>query len=275
LKYIFYNLHIEIDQYKRGEFKMKLANKVAVISAAASGMGKAGAVLFAKEGAIVNILDINREGGEQVVKEIRDSGGQANYFHTDLSDLSAIKDTIEKINHQYGRIDVLWNHVGIPGPSGIQQVEEEDYDFAMMLNVKSGFFTTKYALPLMENKGGSIIFTASISGLVASPLSPVYAAAKGAVVNLVRAMAVNLGDKNIRVNSICPGLTETPMMNQFLKRNQDDDLDENRKKFTDNIPLKRLGQPNDMANAALFLASDDSAYISGVNLPVDGAYTAK
>jgi 3-oxoacyl-[acyl-carrier protein] reductase len=253
---------------------MKLRDKVAVISASASGMGKAGAILFAKEGAIVNILDINRENGEQVVKEIRDHGGQANYFHTDLSDVSAIKDTIEKINQQYKRIDVLWNHIGIPGPSGLEEVEEKDYDFAMNLNVKSGFFTTKYALPLIPN-GGSIIFTASISGLVASPLSPVYSAGKGAVVNLVRSLAVHLGNRNIRVNSICPGLTETPMMNQFLKRNQHDNLDENRRKFTDNIPLGRVGQPNDIANAALFLASEDSAYISGVNLPVDGAYTAK
>lgn len=255
---------------------MRLAGKIAVISAAASGMGRAGAVLFAKEGATVHILDINVEKGEEVVREIRGNGGEAVFHHVDLSDIRAIKEAVEKIVRHHERIDVLWNHVGIPGPPGLEEVEEEDYDQAMTLNVKSGFFTTKFVVPVMKKHGGgSIIFTASTSGLFASPFSPVYAAGKGAVVNLVRSLAVRLGKDNIRVNGICPGLTETPMMTQFLTRSQDDDLERNKQMFLDNIPLGRLGKPEDIANAALFLASDDSQYISGINLPVDGAYTAK
>lgn len=254
---------------------MRLENKVAVISAGASGMGKAGALLFAKEGAIVNILDINQENGEHVVHEIRENGGQANFLHIDLTDLFAIKTAIEQIKNQYGRIDVLWNHVGIPGPSGIETVEEEEFDLAMMLNLKSGFFTTKYALPYMKELGGSIIFTASVSGFVASPFSPVYSAAKGAVVNLVRSLAVRLGNDKIRVNAICPGLTETPMLKQFLARTEEDDFEQNKQNFLKSIPLHRAAQPTDIANTALFLASDESSFISGVNLPVDGGYTAQ
>ncbi|MEC1524997.1 SDR family oxidoreductase [Neobacillus niacini] len=254
---------------------MRLKNKVAVISAGASGMGKAGALLFAKEGAIVNILDINQEGGIQVVKEIREKGGKANFLHTDMTSLSAISAAIEEIKTEHERIDVLWNHVGIPGPPGIEEVEEKDFDIAMTLNVKSSFFTTQYALPLMKESGGSIIFTASIGGLVASPFSPVYSAAKGAIVNLVRSLSVRLGKDQIRVNAICPGLTETPMLKDFLTRTPEDDFEQNKRLMLNNIPLGRAAQPIDIANTALFLASDESAFISGVNLAVDGGYIAK
>ncbi len=254
---------------------LRLKNKVAVISAGASGMGKAGALLFAKEGAIVNILDINQEGGIQVVKEIREKGGKANFLHTDMTSLSAISAAIEEIKTEHERIDVLWNHVGIPGPPGIEEVEEKDFDIAMTLNVKSSFFTTQYALPLMKESGGSIIFTASIGGLVASPFSPVYSAAKGAIVNLVRSLSVRLGKDQIRVNAICPGLTETPMLKDFLTRTPEDDFEQNKRLMLNNIPLGRAAQPIDIANTALFLASDESAFISGVNLAVDGGYIAK
>ncbi|SDN31147.1 SDR family NAD(P)-dependent oxidoreductase [Bacillus sp. OK048] len=254
---------------------MRLKNKVAVISAGASGMGRAGALLFAKEGAVVNILDINQESGQQVEKEIRENGWKANFLHTDMTNLSGINAAIEEIKMEYQRIDVLWNHVGVPGPPGIEEVEEKDFDLAMTLNLKSSFFTTQYALPLMKEAGGSIIFTASIGGLVASPFSPVYSAAKGAIVNLVRSLAVRLGNDQIRVNAICPGLTDTPMLKQFLTRTPEDDFEQNKRLMLDNIPLGRAAQPIDIANTALFLASDDSAFISGVNLAVDGGYTAK
>ena len=255
---------------------MRLNGKVAVISAAASGMGRAGAILFAKEGAIVNILDINQENGEEVVNLIRENGGEANFFNTDLSDMISIQNTINKINLRYGRIDVLWNHVGIPGPPGLEEIEEDEYDLAMVLNVKSGFFTTKEVVPIMKKiGGGSIIFTSSVGGLAASPFSPVYSAGKGAVVNLVRSLAVRLGKENIRVNCICPGLVETPMMEKFLTRSKEDNLEENKRYIENNIPLGRIARPADIANTALFLASDESEYISGVNLPVDGGYFVK
>lgn len=255
---------------------MRLLGKVAVISAAGSGMGRSGAILFANEGAIVNILDINQEKGEEVANLIRENGGKAHFYKTDLSKIASIKEVINKIDSMYGKIDILWNHVGIPGPSGLEEVEEEEYDLAMMLNVKSGFFTTKYVAPIMkEAGGGSIIFTSSAAGLVASPFSPVYSAGKGAVVNLVRSLAVRLGKDNIRVNGICPGLAETPMMGQFLARTKEDDLEANKRYILENIPLGRFANPIDVANTALFLASKESDYISGVNLPVDGAYIVK
>ncbi|MBM4763665.1 glucose 1-dehydrogenase [Bacillus sp. B15-48] len=254
---------------------MRLKNKIAVISAGASGMGKAGATLFAKEGAIVNVLDINQTEGEKVVNIIKENGGEANFFQTDMTSLNAIKLTIDKITSMYGRIDILWNHVGVPGPYGIEDVVEEDFDFAIDLNLKSGFFTTKYALPAMKAAGGSIIYTASIGGLVASPFSPVYSAAKGAVINLVRSLAVRLGKDQIRVNAICPGTTETPMLKQFLTLSENDDFEENKRALLRNIPLGRTAHPIDIAHAALYLASDESSFVSGINLPVDGGYIAK
>lgn len=255
---------------------MRLEGKVAVITAAASGMGRAGAIRFAKEGAIVNILDINQDNGEAVVNLIRKNGGKANFFKTDLTDMASIKDVISKIIMQYGKIKVLWNHVGIPGPPGLEEVEEDEYDLAMVLNVKSGFFTTKEVVPSMKDTGGgSIIFTSSVGGLAASPFSPVYSAGKGAVVNLVRSLAVRLGKDNIRVNCICPGLVETPMMEKFLTRSKEDNLEENKRYIENNIPLGRIAHPEDIANTALFLASDESVYISGVNIPVDGGYFVK
>ncbi|MFD4818049.1 SDR family NAD(P)-dependent oxidoreductase [Peribacillus butanolivorans] len=254
---------------------MRLEGKVAVISGSASGMGRAGANLFAKEGAKVVILDINQEQGEIVVEEIKRNGGEAQFYKADLLDLNALKHVMNIIDEQYGRIDVLWNHVGTPGPSGVENVEEKDYDFAMGLNLKSGFFTTKYALQSMRKAGGgSIIFTSSVSGLMASPYSVVYSAAKGGVVNLVRSLAVHLSKDKIRVNGICPGITETPMMEQFLTRSEDDDLDKNMQYILSRYPLGRFARADDIANAALFLASEESGFISGVNLPVDGGYTA-
>ncbi|WP_093266002.1 SDR family NAD(P)-dependent oxidoreductase [Psychrobacillus sp. OK032] len=254
---------------------MKLAGKVAVISAAASGMGRAGANLFAKEGAKVVILDVNQEQGELVVEEIKQSGGEAQFYKIDLIELDAIKEVIDRIDLQYGKIDVLWNHVGTPGPNGFENVTEEEYDFAMGLNLKSGFFTTQYALKSIRKAGtGSIIFTSSVGGLKASPTSVVYSTGKGAVVNLVRSLAVNLAKEKIRVNGICPSLAETPMMAQFLARSKDDDPEKNKQFLLERIPLGRFARPDDIAKAALFLASDESTYISGVNLPVDGAYMA-
>ncbi|RST59019.1 SDR family oxidoreductase [Siminovitchia terrae] len=253
---------------------MRLQSKVAIITAGASGMGKAGAKLFSKEGAIVNILDINEESGQAVVEEIEASGGKAHFYRTDMTSVEDIKATVDKITDKYGKIDILWNHAGTPGPGGVDQVEEAGFDFALDLNVKSGFFLTKYVLPFMKDNGGSIIFTSSISGLVGSYFSPVYSTAKGGVSNMVRALAMSLGEHKIRVNSVCPGFTETPMLKEFLARDEDDDMEANANKVLSRVPLGRFAYAEDVANAALFLASDESVYITGVNLPVDGGYTA-
>ncbi|VEF49877.1 short chain dehydrogenase [Bacillus freudenreichii] len=253
---------------------MRLQDKVAIITAGASGMGRAGAKLFAKEGAIVNILDINEESGQAVVEEIKASGGKAHFYRIDMTSVEDIKGTVDKITDQYKQIDILWNHAGTPGPGGVDQVEEKGFDFAMDLNVKSGFFLTKYVLPFMKENGGSIIFTSSISGLMGSYFSPVYSTAKGGVSNMVRALAMSLGEHRIRVNSVCPGFTETPMLKEFLARDEEDDMDANAKKVLSRVPLGRFAYAEDVANAALFLASNESVYITGVNLPVDGGYTA-
>lgn len=253
---------------------MRLQNKVAIITAGASGMGKAGAKLFAQEGAVVNILDINEESGQAVVEEIEADGGKAHFFRTDMTNVKDIEATVAKITDKYKQIDILWNHAGTPGPSGVNLVDEDSFDFAMDLNVKGGFFLTKYVLPFMKENGGSIIFTSSISGIVGSYFSPVYSTAKGGVSNMIRALAMSLGEHKIRVNSVCPGFTETPMLKEFLARDEDDDMEANANKVLSRVPLGRFARAEDVANAALFLASDESVYITGVNLPVDGGYTA-
>lgn len=253
---------------------MRLKNKVAVITAGASGIGREGAILFAKEGATVNIIDINEDGGKAVVSEIEANGGKAYFYKTDVTDVKAIKNTVQSIIKESGRVDLLWNHAGIPGPSGLNDVNEKDFDFALDLNIKSGFFMTKEVVPYMEENGGSILFTSSISGLVGSYFSPVYSAAKGGVSNLVHSLSMSLGDKNIRVNSVCPGFTETPMLKTFLKRDEDDDMEENAEKVLSRVPLGRFAYATDVAKAALFLLSDESNFITGVNLPVDGGYRA-
>lgn len=253
---------------------MRLQDKVAVITAGASGMGKEGALRFAKEGAVVHICDIDENNGQSVVEEIKSKGGKAYFYLVDLTDVSAIKNMVQEIGKQSDKIDILWNHAGTPGPSGIEKVEEDKFDFAIDLNVKSGFFLTQAVLPFMEENGGSIIFTSSISGLVGSYFSPVYSSAKGGVSNLVRSLAMSLGEKKIRVNSVCPGFTETPMLKEFLAREEDDNMEENAEKVLTRVPLGRFAYAEDVSNAALFLASDESIYITGVNLPVDGGYRA-
>lgn len=253
---------------------MRLDKKVAVITAGASGMGKAGALRFAQEGAIVHIVDINEEAGIEVKEEIERNGGESYFYKVDLSSVRQIESLAEEIMKVSPTVDILWNHAGIPGPGGVEDVEEHPFDFALDLNIKSGFFLTKLLLPALKQNGASVIFTSSISGLVGSYFSPVYSAAKGGVSNMVRALAMNLGEHKIRVNSVCPGFTETPMLKEFLARDEDDDLEENAKKVLTRVPLGRFAHAEDVANAALFLASDESVYITGVNLPVDGGYRA-
>lgn len=256
---------------------MRLKDKVAIITASGSGMGRASAILFAKEGAQVVVADINVEKGEETVKTIREAGGEASFFRVDVSDLSLLKQMIDFTVDKYGKINILYNHAGTPGPAGVEEVEEKDWDEATDLNIKGAFFATKYALPEIKKQGaGSIIFTASISGLVGSISSPVYSAVKGAVVNLTRALATRYASENIRVNCICPGAIETPMFPQFMGRPGQEHLrEENTKKLSAGIPMKRVGQPEEIAATALFLASDESSYITGVILPVDGGYVAQ
>ena len=256
---------------------MRLAGKLAAITAAASGMGAAAARLFAKEGAAVAVIDLNRDGAETVVGEIAQAGGRAVAIQADLADMDAAKGAIGQAIDALGGLDILWNHAGHPGPARVEGVDLADFDLAIDLNIKQALVCTGVAVPAMRARGGGcILFTSSVAGLVGSQFSPVYSAAKFGVTGLAKALAGRLAADNIRVNAICPGPIETPMLQVFMGRpDEQADVEQNLARMRAFIPLGRTGKPEEVAAAALFLASDEASYVTGVALPVDGGYTAK
>lgn len=256
---------------------MRLKNKLAVITAGASGMGRAGCELFAREGAKVAVVDINEKGVAEVIAAVKAAGGEACGVIADLSKPEECRRAMTEAAKKLGGIDVLWSHAGIPGTGDVEDIKVEEYDLAMNLNVASAYFSAGEAVKHIRPRGkGSIIFTASVSGLVGSQFSPLYSAGKFGVVGLAKSLALRFAPDQIRVNVICPGLTNTPMLRQFMGRGVDDaTAAETQKRFMTMIPLARLARPEDIAHAALWLGSDDSAYVTGISIPVDGGFVAR
>ncbi len=259
---------------------MRLANKIGLVTAAGSGMGRAGAIRFAKEGAAVGVVDLDQNAVNDVLAEIEAAGGQALGIVCDLRDDGNARRIVKETANKFGGLDFVWNHVGHPGPAAIEGIDMADYELAMDLNVRSVLVTTEAALPeLRARGGGSILFTASVSGLKGSPYSPVYAAAKFGVVGMVRSMAGRYAADKIRVNAVCPGITDTPMGRVFVARpdqqaTQGADKEAILATVSASTPMGRAATPTDVANAALFLLSDEAEYISGAALPVDGGWIA-
>lgn len=257
---------------------MRLKDKVAIITAAGSGAGRAGAMIFAREGAKVVVGDIDPKAGEETVKLVKNGGGEAIFVRVDCGKVEEMRKMIDATIKAYGKIHILWNHAGIPGPGALEETEEEEFDKAMAVNVKGGFFATKLAVPHMKKAGGgSIIFTASVSALRASAWSPSYSLAKGGLIPFTMSLAVALGPHNIRVNCICPGSIDTPMLRVFIDRSgklKGAALEEAVKERSKKSPLMRAARPEEIANVALFFASDESSYVNGVALPVDGGRIA-
>ncbi|MDB5396585.1 MAG: family oxidoreductase [Rhodospirillales bacterium] len=256
---------------------MRLKDKLAVITAGASGMGRAASLRFAKEGAAVAIVDINETAAIEVANEIKAAGGAAFAIRADLTNAQECRGSIAEAAQRLGGIDIFWAHAGVPGTDVVEDIDLADYEFAMSLNVRSCYLTVGEAVKYIRKRGGgSVILTASISGIVGSQLSPLYSAGKFAVVGLCKSLSLRYGPEQIRVNVICPGLTDTPMLPGFMGRGATaEQAAETQKKFVGMIPLARVAKPEDIANTALFLASDESAYITGVAIPVDGGFTAK
>lgn len=255
----------------------RLENRIALITAAGSGMGRAGAVRFAQEGAHVWVTDLREEAARETAQIIAERGGQATARQLDVSDLAAIRAVIDEIAEAHGVLHVLYNHAGTPGAAGLAASVEE-WDTTVEVNMRSAYYATSYALDLLrkaEGKG-SIIYTSSVSGLAGSPFSPLYSMAKHGIVGLVRATALALAPEGIRCNAICPSSVATPMLRGFLDRNNEGLSDEQMEEFVKRtVPLGRAAQPEEIANAALFLACDESSFITGVPLPVDGGFTAR
>jgi NAD(P)-dependent dehydrogenase (short-subunit alcohol dehydrogenase family) len=258
---------------------MRLKEKVAIITAAGSGSGRAGALIFAREGAKVVAGDISAKAGQETVDMVKKSGGEATFVQVDVGKVGEIRKLIETTVKTYGKINILWNHAGIPGPGLIEDTEEEAFDKALSVNIKGGFFATQFVIPHMKKAGsGSIIFTASSAGLRGSPWSPSYSLAKGGLIPFTMSLAVLLGPHNIRANCICPGGIDSPMLRVFVDRKgaMKEDVKENMiKEVMKKNPIPRLAMPEDIAYAALFLASDEASYISGAILPVDGGGIAR
>lgn len=246
---------------------MLLENKVAVVTGAGSGFGKATSLLFAQEGASVVVVDINAEAAKATVSEIEAAGGRAVAVGADVSDPGAVKSFIDKAVNTYGQLDILFNNAGVFVPGNVEETSIEDWDRVTNVNLKSVFLGMKFAMPHLKNTKGTIISTASAGGIIGFPDAVSYGATKGGVVSLTRAAAVDYAGDGIRVNAICPGTGETGMTKAIL---EDPTLKD---AFLAPIPMHRLGQPDDVAKAALFLASDLSSYISGHALPVDGGWT--
>lgn len=246
---------------------MLLENKVAVITGAGSGFGEATAKLFAREGAAVVAVDINADAAQAVVDAITAEGGRATAVAADVSDPEAVRAFIDKAVDEYGQLDILFNNAGTYRPGNVEETSIEDWDLSVDVNLKSVFLGMKYAMPHLKKTKGNVISTASAGGIIGFPNAVSYGATKGGVVSLTRAAAVDYAVHDIRVNCICPGTGETGMTRGLLDDPNIKDA------FLAPIPLHRLGQPDDVAKAALFLASDLSGYISGHALPVDGGWT--
>jgi len=245
-----------------------LTGKVALITGAASGIGRAAALLFAHEGAAVAIADISQT-GHSVAEEILQNGGRAIFEPADVTKPADCQRVVERTGREFGGIHVLFNNAGIMRRASVLELSEEDWDRVMSVNVKSIFLMTRQVIPIMVKAGGgSIINTASGWGLVGGPSAAVYCASKGAVVLLSKAMAIDHGAQNIRVNCICPGDTDTSML-----RNEAQQLGEREDLFlaqSARRPLGRIGKPEEIAKAALYLASDASSFVTGTTLVVDG-----
>lgn len=249
---------------------MRLQDKVAIVTGGASGFGEGIAHRFAEEGARVVVADINGDGAEQVAHAIRGSGGGAVACGADVASDADTKRMIEAAIDAFGQLDILVQNAAIGmKPTPLVEVDEEFFDQLFRVNVKSCFLGAKHAVPVLrrQGRGGVILNTVSTAALAPRPGLAPYNSTKGALLTLSRTLALELAPENIRVNGICPVAGETAMLPDFLG---DGDHDEARARFRATVPIGRLSTPADVANAALFLASDEAEFLTGVMLEVDG-----
>lgn len=245
-------------------------NKVVAITGAASGIGLATANLFAELGASVALIDINEEKGKKVAAELSDKDVNAKFYKCNVTSSEDCKATAKRIEDDFGKIDVLFNNAGVIRRKTVVDHTEEDWDLVLNVSLKGAFLLSKYIIPIMDkNGGGSIVNTGSGWGLKGGDLAASYCAAKAGVVNLTRAMAIDHGPQNIRVNCICPGDTDTPLLRDEAKQLKQDE-DAFLATSAVDRPLNRIGTPLDISKGVLFLASDMASWVTGTVLTVDG-----
>lgn len=249
----------------------KLKDKVALITGISSGIGRATAMLFAQEDAKVVGADVDQRRGLEVVRAIKEAGGESLFIQADVSETMGVKKMVAEVLQVYGRIDILFNNAGVELVKTLKDTTEKEWDKIIKVNLRSVFLCCKYVIPEMIKKGGVIINNASVAGLVGS-FSTTYSASKGGVIALTKALALELASDNIRVNCICPGAIETPMLQRVFEKQGDPRLV--RRERIKSYPMRRFGKPEEVAQVALFLASDQSSFITGTCVVADGGFTS-
>jgi len=252
---------------------MRLLGKVAIVTGAASGIGRASAHAFAAEGAKVSVVDVDPQHGEECAQQIRVAGKESVFYHTDVSSEAQVKAMLDRTVARWGRIDILFNNAGVVLVKPLEETTEADWDRLMGVNLKAAFFAIKHAVPHMRRGGGGVILnTGSIGSFTGQLGTPVYIASKGAIALMTKSLALDYGRDNIRVNCLCPGITDTPMLREHLGYGE---AGENAiRQRLRRVPLGTILKPEDVARAALYLVSDDSAGITGITHIIDGGLLA-
>ena len=251
--------------------KMRLKGKVAIITGAGSGLGKAAALLFAKEGAKIVVAANREKGGEETVKLIIESGGDAIFTQVDVTKASHLEKAVKTAVNKYCRLDIMFNNAGTPGPGKlIAELTEEEWNRVLAVNLNGVFLGTKYAVPeMLKGGGGVIINVSSVAALMPRRYAGAYSAAKAGVIQLTRTTALEYARKNIRVNCILPGPIDTPFFTK-VAGGDPDKIAAFKEKVRNEVPLGRFAQPEEIAQVALFLASDEASYITGAAFAADG-----
>ncbi len=249
-----------------------LKNKVALVTGAASGIGKATALEFSKQGAKVVVADIDEQSGGEVVNQITESGREALFIKTDVSDPAQIKNMVEQTVESYGRLDYAFNNAGIEGEQKTTAEQtSENWQKVIDINLKGVWASMKYEIPemLKNENGGTVVNCSSVAGLIGFPNLAPYVASKHGVIGLTKTAALEYAEQNIRVNAVCPGVIKTPMVDRVT--GGDPELE---KQYAEMSPMKRMGKPEEIATTVVWLCSDNASYITGGTITVDGGMTS-